>query len=193
LRPPRRISGPINTDTRDSRMIAKNACDRLSAGRHPARYLPGDRSWFGEDGRPWRSGGSKGTLTEARRAGRCPTDLERLSRRFVVVALPADLIDVEPERSTNMDLVRIEIAVREILAAVRGDPDREGLKRTPQRVARMKPLHDGLSRDWLDAALARREPLFRAAPTGMRPMPPRVDGHPTHRRLCPTGWGRHRI
>ena len=37
----------------------------------------------------------------------------------------------------NVDLGRIERAVREILAAVGEDPDREGLLETPARVARM--------------------------------------------------------
>jgi len=37
----------------------------------------------------------------------------------------------------QVDLPRIERAVREILAAVGDDPDREGLKETPARVARM--------------------------------------------------------
>jgi GTP cyclohydrolase I len=36
----------------------------------------------------------------------------------------------------NIDLPRIERAVREILLAVGEDPDREGLKKTPSRVAR---------------------------------------------------------
>src|SRR5881398_1682410 len=36
-----------------------------------------------------------------------------------------------------VDLPRIERAVREILAAVGEDPDREGLRETPARVARM--------------------------------------------------------
>ena len=36
-----------------------------------------------------------------------------------------------------VDLERIERAVREILIAVGEDPDREGLRRTPARVARM--------------------------------------------------------
>lgn len=36
-----------------------------------------------------------------------------------------------------MDRERIENAVREILIAIGEDPDREGLKETPQRVARM--------------------------------------------------------
>src|SRR5215813_13874395 len=36
-----------------------------------------------------------------------------------------------------VDLARIEAAVREILAAVGEDPDREGLQETPARVARM--------------------------------------------------------
>ncbi len=37
----------------------------------------------------------------------------------------------------SVDLSRIERAVREILAAVGEDPDREGLRDTPRRVARM--------------------------------------------------------
>jgi GTP cyclohydrolase I len=37
----------------------------------------------------------------------------------------------------NIDLPRIERAVREILAAVGEDPDREGLRDTPARMARM--------------------------------------------------------
>ncbi len=37
----------------------------------------------------------------------------------------------------NVDLERIAAAVREILAAVGENPDREGLKQTPMRVARM--------------------------------------------------------
>ena len=46
-----------------------------------------------------------------------------------------------------VDHARIERAVREILAAVGEDPDREGLKETPARVARMyaelfRGLHD---------------------------------------------------
>ncbi|UCC28701.1 MAG: GTP cyclohydrolase I FolE [Phycisphaerales bacterium] len=50
-----------------------------------------------------------------------------------------------------MDLKRIENAVREILAAVGEDPDREGLDETPRRVARMyQELFDGLNRDPAD-------------------------------------------
>lgn len=37
----------------------------------------------------------------------------------------------------NMDLPRIERAIREILLAIGEDPDREGLQETPHRVARM--------------------------------------------------------
>lgn len=48
----------------------------------------------------------------------------------------------------NVDLVRIERAVREILAAVGEDPDREGLRDTPNRVARMyAELFSGLRED----------------------------------------------
>ena len=47
-----------------------------------------------------------------------------------------------------VDLPRIERAVREILAAVGEDPDREGLRETPARVARMyKELFSGLHTD----------------------------------------------
>ncbi len=47
-----------------------------------------------------------------------------------------------------MDLERIERAVREILLAVGEDVNREGLQRTPQRVARMyQELFAGLSKD----------------------------------------------
>jgi len=48
----------------------------------------------------------------------------------------------------RMDLERIENAVREILVAVGEDPDREGLRKTPGRVARMyQELFAGLSLD----------------------------------------------
>jgi GTP cyclohydrolase I len=48
---------------------------------------------------------------------------------------------------TQIDLPRLERAVRELLAAVGEDPDREGLRETPGRVARMyaelfRGLHD---------------------------------------------------
>jgi GTP cyclohydrolase IA len=42
-----------------------------------------------------------------------------------------------PEGSKHVDLDRIRRAVREILHAVGEDPDREGLRDTPDRVARM--------------------------------------------------------
>ena len=47
-----------------------------------------------------------------------------------------------------MDLSRIENAVREMLEAAGEDPDREGLRDTPSRVARMyQELFDGLNKD----------------------------------------------
>ena len=47
-----------------------------------------------------------------------------------------------------MDLDRIEKAVREILTAVGENPDREGLKRTPRRVAKMyQELFSGVHKD----------------------------------------------
>src|SRR5437868_11965141 len=48
----------------------------------------------------------------------------------------------------SVDLERIKRAVREILAAVGEDPDREGLLETPARVARMyAELFSGLHED----------------------------------------------
>ncbi len=48
----------------------------------------------------------------------------------------------------QVDIERIQRAVREILISVGEDPDREGLKRTPERVARMyAELFDGLNKD----------------------------------------------
>ncbi len=56
-------------------------------------------------------------------------------------------MDEPTETNHPVDLPRIERAVREILAAVGEDPDREGLLETPGRVARMyaemfSGLHD---------------------------------------------------
>ena len=49
---------------------------------------------------------------------------------------------------TEVDLPRIERAMREILIAVGEDPDREGLQETPRRVARMyAELFGGLHND----------------------------------------------
>lgn len=50
--------------------------------------------------------------------------------------------------ASPVDLPRIEAAVREILAAIGEDPDRDGLKDTPARVARMyAETCSGLSED----------------------------------------------
>jgi GTP cyclohydrolase I len=52
------------------------------------------------------------------------------------------------EQPTAVDLPRIERAVREILLAIGEDPEREGLQRTPSRVARMyAELFAGLRED----------------------------------------------
>lgn len=49
---------------------------------------------------------------------------------------------------TDVDRERIERAVREILAAVGEDPEREGLRETPRRVAEMyRELFAGIGRD----------------------------------------------
>lgn len=53
-----------------------------------------------------------------------------------------------PKKHTPIDKDRIAAAVREILIAIGEDPDREGLRETPQRVARMyQELFGGLHND----------------------------------------------
>ena len=59
--------------------------------------------------------------------------------------------DVGAALGTSVDVDRIERAVREILIAIGEDPDRDGLQRTPQRVAEMyaeicSGLHEDPSR-----------------------------------------------
>ncbi len=61
-----------------------------------------------------------------------------------------DTADAWPPRMevANVDIPRIERAVREILLAVGEDPDREGLLKTPNRVARAyAELMSGLNHD----------------------------------------------
>lgn len=56
--------------------------------------------------------------------------------------------ELELAEAQPVDLPRIEAAVREILAAVGEDPDRDGLLETPARVARMyAELFSGLRTD----------------------------------------------
>jgi GTP cyclohydrolase IA len=58
----------------------------------------------------------------------------------------SEIESVEPE--SPVDLLRIEKAVREILEAIGEDPDRDGLERTPSRVARMyAEIFRGLHQD----------------------------------------------
>lgn len=53
-----------------------------------------------------------------------------------------------PRKGRSIDQQRIQKAVREILLAVGEDPDREGLRETPERVARMyTELFAGLGQD----------------------------------------------
>jgi GTP cyclohydrolase I len=60
----------------------------------------------------------------------------------------ADEAEPIPATPHQVDLKRIEKAVREILAAVGEDPDREGLLETPARVARMyAEMFSGLKQD----------------------------------------------
>ncbi len=56
--------------------------------------------------------------------------------------------DLNGVTATGVDLVRVEKAVREILSAIGEDPDRDGLERTPTRVAEMyAEVFSGLHED----------------------------------------------
>jgi len=60
-------------------------------------------------------------------------------------------VSLPPGAGDGFDLARIEKAVREILVAIGEDPDRDGLQRTPRRVAEMyaeicSGLHEDPSR-----------------------------------------------
>jgi GTP cyclohydrolase I len=63
-------------------------------------------------------------------------------------SLAGEMADGDGQPVPRVDMPRIERAVREILAAVGEDPNREGLRDTPGRVARMyAELFSGLSAD----------------------------------------------
>ncbi|MDZ7618149.1 MAG: GTP cyclohydrolase I FolE [Patescibacteria group bacterium] len=73
------------------------------------------------------------------------TDAERESAGE---AAPAVSPEPRPAADGHVDRPRIERAVREILLAIGEDPDREGLRETPARVARMyTELFGGLHED----------------------------------------------
>jgi GTP cyclohydrolase I len=68
---------------------------------------------------------------------------EDLEEESSAVALPAELVG-----PPGFDQKRAESAVRELLLAVGEDPDREGLRNTPARVARAyREAFSGLGRD----------------------------------------------
>jgi GTP cyclohydrolase I len=66
-----------------------------------------------------------------------PTDITA-DRSRDIGSIPGELADEDgAPKVTEVDTKRIERAVREILVAVGEDPNREGLRDTPARVARM--------------------------------------------------------
>jgi GTP cyclohydrolase I len=63
-----------------------------------------------------------------------------------MVEIPACIINIKYMMRYNMDKEKIERAVRDILEAIGEDPDREGLKDTPARIARMyEEIFSGLN------------------------------------------------
>jgi GTP cyclohydrolase I len=77
------------------------------------------------------------------------TQVPAISRNRDIGSLPGEMADDNGVASAAaVDTARIERAVREILAAVGEDPNREGLRDTPSRVARMyAELFSGLHDD----------------------------------------------
>src|ERR1700730_10705091 len=73
---------------------------------------------------------------------------EHLNEIESIGSLAGEEDDAPPAVPVTVDQARIERAVREILAAVGENPDREGLRETPGRVARMyAELFSGLHED----------------------------------------------
>ncbi len=68
--------------------------------------------------------------------GRGMTTGADLVERAEVIDTELPEADAPVERSAGVDLARLEAAVREMLLAIGEDPDRDGLLRTPERVAR---------------------------------------------------------
>jgi GTP cyclohydrolase I len=65
-----------------------------------------------------------------------------------VSTLDDDVTGTPPEEPSGFDLPRAEAAIRELLLAVGEDPDRDGLRDTPARVARAyAEMFAGLGRD----------------------------------------------
>lgn len=102
----------------------------------------------------------QGALTRATRGGTIACgifDFARIVRMALVnngtEVISGTLADEADDLTTmptlpGVDLARIERAVREILTAVGEDPDRDGLRETPRRVARMyAELFSGLHHD----------------------------------------------
>ena len=68
--------------------------------------------------------------------------------RYSTEQMAVKNMDKAKRTQKKVDIGRIENAVREILVAVGEDPDREGLKSTPNRVARMyEELFSGITDD----------------------------------------------
>lgn len=89
------------------------------------------------------AGGKAGLLD---RTGGDTYHNRKLSSAFLPAPVPVKVSSIL--KSRQVDQQRIRAAVREILAAVGEDPDREGLRDTPERVARMyAELFSGLHQD----------------------------------------------
>jgi GTP cyclohydrolase I len=74
--------------------------------------------------------------------------LQRSNRQGRSGSLGESVIRGDGALATGVDVARIRAAVREILEAVGEDPDREGLRETPERIGRMyAELFAGLGRD----------------------------------------------
>ena len=109
-----------------------------------------------------------------------------------------DVEKISPKLAAHVDLKRIEKAVREILLAVGEDPDREGLLKTPNRVARaygelMAGLQDdpqAAPQDRLPRALRRGRAAARhRVPLAVR-APPAAVHRPGARRVPAGRQGR---
>ena len=133
---------------------------RPAAGAHPGRAgrderpqrLRRPRGRRGDPGRPAHPGRDRRGRPGRRRPDPArSTRRPRSSRCRTVDVSSPDPEDVDDGRMRGpVDLARAEAAVREFLLAIGEDPDREGLRETPGRVARAaRELFAGL---WQDPA-----------------------------------------
>jgi GTP cyclohydrolase I len=145
---------PVSDDARGNVPLANGGGDNRSLATGDTTLLGSDGSRGGGDGGKRGSDGSRGSGTGGGTSLADGTELEPIPVGDVEPIPPGERTIAHDEQLDQLaarlvngeltgrpvadavDLERIERAVREILIALGEDPDRDGLQRTPARVAR---------------------------------------------------------